>query len=162
MESETLNEIRSQIEEGIQMRNATYTLRARVPAQSTTTFQLDDGDIETGYQVVGFRLYSIGSSNIDNVFLHTTDKNQKVALYPPALTDNRQIAWGQIAGAGSTTGYGQNIIIDPNHVIVNDLYCSNNDSSAAADVLVIIKKIKITGYENIIYQIKERAQGSLE
>jgi len=141
-------------------RNGTYTLRATCPARSTVRFQLDNGDFNTGFKVIQMELYQIGGTDISDVILHTNDQDTAVTLVLPSFEDNRQIAWGSLAD--STRGYTSNIVIDPNHVIVNDLYFTNNDSGTNVEVMVILEKKEITDTENILYQIKERAQGPLQ
>ena len=141
-------------------RNGTYTLRATCPARSTVRFQLDNGDFNSGFKVIRMELYQIGGADVSDVILHTNDQDTAVTLVLPSFEDNRQIAWGSLADA--TRGYTSNIVIDPNHIIVNDLYFTNNDSGTGVEVMVILEKKEISDTENILYQIKERAQGPLQ
>jgi len=141
-------------------RNGTYTLRASVPSRTTLRFQLDNGDFNSGFKVVQLDLFQIGGSDVSDVVLHTNDQDTAVALVTPDFENNRQIAWGSVAR--STSGYTKNIVVDPNHIIVNDLYITNNDSSSQVEALVVLRKKEISDTENILYQIKERAQGSLQ
>lgn len=140
--------------------NGTYTLRASVPSRTTTRFQLDNGDFNSGFKVVGLEIFQIAGSDVSDVVLHTNDADTAVAVIPPDFENNRQIAWGAVTSAAR--GLGRNIIIDPNHVIVNDLYISNNDSASQIEVLIVLRKKEISDSENILYQIKERAQGNLQ
>jgi len=141
-------------------RNGTYTLRASVLSRSTARFQLDNGDFNSGFRVIRMDLWQAGGTAISDVILHTNDQNTAVTLVFPSFENNRQIAWGSVAR--DTAGYTKNIVIDPNHVIVNDLYCTNNDSGTNVEVMIILEKIEISDSENILYQIKERAQGPLQ
>ena len=104
---------------------------------------------------VGWKVISASSVGISDpsalnkgMILHT-DAEKKTAL---TFADNQVIGW-----CGTT--YGKSEIIDPNHVIVNTLYAS---SLSTITYVIVIEQVTIDPLENVIYQLKERAQSSLE
>lgn len=76
------------------------------------------------------------------------------------LNDGAQIAWGYVSA-----GYGyQKVVLDPNHIIPSDLYVnawSINSSGAITTLsqdlgfMIVMKQVKSSGDEALLYQIKE-------
>lgn len=91
-----------------------------------------------------------GVSTSHGVVLHTNEVRQGRLN----IEDNQTIAMGWYDGAGA----GLQMLMDPDHTIVTTLYASNVSEDDAI-YMVGLEKIKITETENIIYQIKEEAQG---
>lgn len=131
------------------------TLRGQIAANSLkTALNYEGTDLTKGWKILSITVCdSVApvSAQSDGVIMHTDDV-QKTRF---SLTDNQTIGF---AGRGSGNDF---TVVDPNHIIVNDLYLSNLDSSPAT-YMIELTEVKIDPTFNIIYQIKERAQGALE
>ena len=74
-----------------------------------------------------------------------------------SFEDNQVIGW-----IGNTVSAGEPSVgvIDPNHVIVSSLYCTALEGPCT--YLITLEQIKIDPIKNVVYQLKERAQSSVE
>jgi len=131
------------------------TLKGQVVGQRMKlAFRYEGNDLTRGWRVLSITVcdsISPISATSDGIVMHTDDI-QKTRL---DLSDNQTIGF---AGRGAGNEFE---IVDPNHIIVNDLYLSNLDSVAAMYMIELIEE-KIDPTFNIIYQLKERAQGAIE
>lgn len=145
-----------------------YTGRFRVQAGSTRRLLLDDGNLRSGFRIDSIELIQMQGETVDMVVLHTNDADYRVSPFNIGMEYNQQIAWGTVVNGRITHGgsnpipfTGTDVTVDPNHIIVNDLYVTNTDQYHSIDVLIHLRKVKITPEENILYQLKERAQAAL-
>ena len=78
------------------------------------------------------------------------------------FSDNRQIAWGLLQGSGGI--FQPQIIVDPDHIIPNDIYVNawsissgGSASTLANPIAFMIKMDQVTssGNEALLYQVKE-------
>jgi hypothetical protein len=131
------------------------TLRGQITGNAIkTALNYEGTDLTKGWKILSITVcdsISPVSGTSDGVVMHTDDV-QKTRF---SLTDNQTIGF---AGRGAGNEFE---VVDPNHIIVNDLYLSNLDSSAAT-YMIELTEVKIDPTFNIIYQLKERAQGALE
>jgi len=139
--------------------NRVRTLRGRIDIASGTTGKdqliVDDGLLNRGYRVTGFFVW--GASGGDTSFQATLSMNPKVLDGEMDSGDNSQIAWTFLGG-----GAGASIdrIIDPDHVIVRDLYITVERAGGAEgfNYMVVVEEYAITNDEAIINIIKEGSQ----
>jgi len=108
-------------------------------------------DLTRGWKVISGNTLTIGTASDVNggAVLHTDDVRKTFINFE----DNQQIGW-----IGGPPGSVDNVI-DPNHVIVNTLFISG---LARVTYLVILEEVVIEPIQNIIYQLKERAQAPIE
>ena len=109
-------------------------------------------DLTRGWKVLSIEICDtiapVGAQ-ADGVVLHTDNRRHTNFNF----WDSRVIGF-----SGRTAG-GQDVnILDPNHIITTGLYMSNLDSNPA-NYLIVLEEVKVGSTENIIYQLKERAQG---
>lgn len=72
--------------------------------------------------------------------------------------DNRAIAWAASSGAQpASVAY---TIVDPEHIIVNELRVINGAGDAAA-YLIVLERLEISDDQEIIALIKERSQDDI-
>jgi hypothetical protein len=133
------------------------TLRGRVGATEVKRLIVDDGRLNHGYKVTAFHVWaSSQSSGNDPEASLGLDYDMDGSWN---ASDNRQIAWaGQTTT--STTRMMQFDLIDPDHVVIMDLYI-NNFSSVEANYLVILEPVELTDDQAILSLIKERSQDDL-
>ena len=128
------------------------TLRGVITSGDLVTLLDYEGvDLTVGWKVISGEtlLVSNPTTNCKGMILHTDD----VAKSFVNFSDNQVIGW--IGGPP----VGDLFIIDPNHVIVNTLYASALDTCT---YVIVIEQIKIDPIQNVVYQLKERAQAALE
>jgi hypothetical protein len=76
-------------------------------------------------------------------------------------SDNRQIGWAvTVYGTGSLEG-GQISVIDPDHIVVRDLYIRNENSNDEVNYLIELEAVDLTDDQAILTLIKERSQDDL-
>lgn len=68
---------------------------------------------------------------------------------------NQVIAIKEISATNSS-----NMIIDPNHVVVSDLYLCNVDTRNVMNYSIWLEEIDVDPAEYVIYRIKEEAQNT--
>jgi len=133
------------------------TLRGRVAAGETKRLIVDDGRLNHGMKVKEFHVWAISKSSSD-------DPECSLGLdYDMSpnwdASDNRQIAW-----AGMTTTQTTRLmdfsLIDPDHIVIQDLWIQNF-SSDPANYLVILEPVELTDDQAILSLIKERSQDDL-
>ena len=134
-----------------------HTLRGRVEPATTKRLILNDGRLTHGMIVKEFYVWTISQASGDDV--------DCILSLSPTVTaemdasDNRQIGW-----ARETTTAGTRLasmsIIDPDHVVVQDLWISNLAVTAGdeANYLVILEAKELSDNESVLQLIKERSQ----
>jgi len=152
----------------------TYTAKGIVSEADTTSgepqlIQLFDGRFDTAYKVIKFNIWSSnysGSSGPDCVAKLSKNNDGITAdVNFMRADDNNQIAWA--ASAGSTDGglgFGEPGIIDPDHLIIEDMYVYARTAAAtstALNYLIVMEKYDITEWEGALTMARDRAQGDI-
>jgi len=110
-------------------------------------------DLSRGWKVMSVQVCDTTapvSGTTDGIVLHTDNRAHTSFNF----WDSRVIGI-----AARTSGADNGLeMIDPNHIVTTGLYLSNLDSNPAT-YLIILQEVKVSSTENIIYQLKERAQG---
>ena len=127
------------------------TLRGVITEGEYDQIMMFDSSItKKGWKVLSFQVQNQNKTKWDMIgVLHTSDRRYDFLDWDP----NQVIAVSDISTIGVV-----NTLLDVNHVVVNNLYCSNGSSGQAMNYLVILEEIDVSSEENIIYQLKERAQ----
>ena len=76
--------------------------------------------------------------------------------------DDNQIAWAASAGATDAgLGFGEGPILDPDNLIVEDLYVygRTSNSDALVNYLVVMEKYEISEWKGALPLAVDRAQG---
>ena len=136
------------------------TLRGQlsVDGGGTAKAQLivDDGLLNRGYKVLKWCLWENGGSPTQ--FAGVLSMQPVLAAADMKADDNTQIGW--IWQSNITQGGGiKESILDPNHVIVRDLYVTiMNAATDDYNFMVVVEEMEITNDEAIINIIKEESQ----
>jgi hypothetical protein len=132
-----------------------HTLRGRVDQNATKRLILNDGRLNHGMVVKEFYVWTISQASGDDVdcilSLSGTVTGEMDA------SDNRQIGWARETTT-ATTRLMSTSIIDPDHVVVQDLWISNIGTDGAANYLVILEAKELNDNESVLQLIKERSQ----
>ena len=132
-----------------------HTLRGRVDPNATKRLILNDGRLNHGMVVKEFYVWTISQASGDDVdcilSLSGTVTGEMDA------SDNRQIGWARET-TSATSRIMSTSIIDPDHVVVQDLWISNIGTNGAANYLVILEAKELNDNESVLQLIKERSQ----
>ena len=149
-----------------------YTARgiiteAETEAGTPQLLNVYDGTFKTAYRVIEFHIW--GSSYGSSTQPDCMGKLSKNAIGTTGQSnfmradDDNQIAWSWF---GATTDSGgsssQDSIIDPDNLIVEDLYIygrSNSGATAAINYMVVMEKYAITEEQGALLMARDRADG---
>ena len=135
----------------------THTLRGRVDASTTKRLVVDDGRFTNVMKVTDFYVWSEALASGDDPECLLA-KNLEIGPGVADASNGNQIAWSGMRV--SSTSVGPYSIVDPDHLIISDLYISNI-SAATANYMVVLQEDTITEDEAVLQLIKERAQDDL-
>lgn len=132
-----------------------HTLRGRVDQLSVKRLIIDDGMLNMGHRVVEFHLWVVGGISSGN------DVEAALAIDYDAkptwdASDNRQIGWAGMTTT-NTTRMMQWSLLDPDHIVIRDLYL-NNFGSDPANYLIVVEPVTLSDDEAVLQLIKERSQ----
>jgi hypothetical protein len=132
------------------------SLRGRLDDTNVKQLVVDDGRLTHGYKVKSFQVWVDGGA-ADGVYA-VLGKEYDMGAGGDA-GDARQIAWaGNAWNTGSTPTSSSFQVIDPDHVVVQDLYIQRINPSDACNYLVVLETMELTNDESILQLIKERSQ----
>ena len=125
---------------------------------------LFDGSFETGYRIKEFYLWGCDFGGLDNA--NVVGKLSKNDAGPIAgdnflrADNDNEIAW---AGAGgSVAAFTQSVsIIDPDNMVIEDLYVYAQTDATQADpinYMVVMEKYEISDWEGALAMARDRAQ----
>jgi len=115
-------------------------------------FTYQGKDLTRAWRVSHMEVTNYASPSISTstgVVLHTHEVYQ--ARFQ--ITDNQVIALGWYDGDGA----GMQTMMKPDHTIITELWASNTDSQDA-NYIIYLEEVGVSPSENILYQMKERAQ----
>lgn len=137
---------------------AIRTLRGTLTSGERRRLILDDGQFTHAVRVQRFQVFGVDPTNGSN------DCSGVLALDEDGLQvnfradDNRQIAWssyyiGQNHGINPPWG-----IIDPDHIVVRDLWVTANSTNGDINFLVELETVTITEDHAVLALLKEVSQ----
>jgi hypothetical protein len=134
----------------------TRTLRGKLDDTNIKQLVVDDGRLNHAYKVKEFSVWVEGSG-AEGVYAVL---GLQYDMVPGGdASDNRQIAW---AGNAWSTGSGLTAtsfsVIDPDHVVVQDLYIRRENPIDACNYLIVLEPTMLTDDQAILQLIKERSQ----
>ena len=136
----------------------TYTLRGRLANGEKKLLVVDDGRLNHGMKVKEFHVWGVDFDSLAEMTLCLNEENVGAQF---DASNGNQIAWSSQAGApGVPTQYNFSLI-DPNHVVVQDLVL-NNFGTQIGNYMVILEPVTLSDDEAILALIKERQQDDLE
>ena len=135
-----------------------YTIRGKVAHGVTERITLFDGQFDTGYRITSIKvLPNTYSSAADaSIICHTEDTSPGA----PDFADNTQIGWASMAFDANFGSPGGIDIIDPDNMIIEDLYITgyNNDSTRQTNYLVVMEKYEFADWNGALTMVRNRSQ----
>lgn len=145
-----------------------YTCRGVLNQIDTNKrIQLFDGKFDTAYKVKEFYIWpstfsSTTTADIVGKLATEGDVNSGAVNFFDA-NDNREIAWAGTGSDAIDTWMGsQNAIIDPDNMIVQDLYVFARGLIDLADVcyMVVLEKFKVDDWKALIAMVRNKGQNN--
>ena len=133
---------------------ARHSLRGKLKANEKRRLILDDGRFTHGDVVESFQVWNAAVStgnDVEAVLALSEDS----LVGANAAEDNGQIAWS-FQFIGTNGGLGGSII-DPDHLVVRDLWIENI-SGAPCNYLVVLRPTTISEDQAVLALIKELSQ----
>ena len=134
-----------------------FSLRGRLANGEKKDLVIDDGRLNHGMKIKEFHVWGIDNDSAAEMTLCLNEEN--VGSQFDASNGN-QIAWASQTGAAGVPTNSSFSLIDPNHVVVQDLVL-NNFGGTVGNYLVILEAITLTDDQAILALIKERQQDDL-
>lgn len=134
----------------------THTLRGLLKGNEVRRVIIDDGRLTHAMRVVEFTVFpkSVGSGNDIQV---TLGLNRDFTI-PFDASNNGQIGWASWWNDGNAKHDWT--YVDPNHLVIRDLFISNTSAAAAeANYVIKLEAMEISDDESILQLIKENQQG---
>jgi hypothetical protein len=151
-----------------------YTARGIVTEADTTEgnpqkIPLFDGRFDTAYRVKEFYIWGAtynASAPPDCIGkLSKNDDGVTASANFFRADDDNQIAWAGSSGGSDTIAADKFTIIDPDNMIVEDLFvyarCASTSDVTAVNYLVIMEKYEITDWQGALSMARDRAQGDI-
>jgi hypothetical protein len=135
----------------------TMTLRGVVSAASVEQVMMFDSNaVDYGWKIVDFRIMSNNTGTL-------TDFTAGAAIgsTPEQFTFNDWDESTMIGLVNISEGGNATMILDYDHIIVSGVWLSNLSPTKPVNYMIVLEEMKVTPQENIMYQLKERAQSSL-
>jgi hypothetical protein len=136
------------------------TLRGRLDTSELRRLIVDDGRLNHGYRVVSFVVFPYAPAGGTQQTPVTLGLDYDMGANMDA-SDNRQIGWAvTVYGSGALEG-GQISVIDPDHVIIQDLWIRNENAVDEVNYLIELEPVDLNDDQAILSLIKERSQDDL-
>jgi hypothetical protein len=139
------------------------TLRGQFTEGETKRLIVDDGRLNHGYKVVRFVIAGDPSSSGNDAFATLSLDYDAPATWN--WGDNRQIGWASTNVQGTAGLEPSFSVIDPDHVVIMDLYITGQVSGAGGtsliNYLIELQTVELSDDQAILTLIKERSQDDL-
>ena len=151
-----------------------YTARGIVTEAETEAgiaqkIPLFDGSFTTGYRITEFYIWgtNYGSTSQPDC-IGKLSKNDDGATGSSSFMradDGNQLAWAWFgASADSGADFGQKSIVDPDNLVVEDLFVyarSGSGSTSNINYMVVMEKYEIDDWQGALSMARDRAQGDV-
>ena len=139
-----------------------YTVRGRIGHNVEHRIKLFDGRFDTAYRIKKFYLYpneGIGAGNDSYGVLYTESGAVSSGL-DWDWSENEQIGWaGGVFGGGTTFSADGNGVVDPDNLIVEDLFVmANHGNSGETGYMIVMEKVNITDWQGALAMVRNRSQ----
>jgi len=141
-----------------------YTTKGSIPEGIEEKITLFDGRFDTAFRVTDFVIWASDASSSSNDCLARLSTESLGAMPSSGnmmdASDNRQIAWAGIQ-AGTAGFNNPASIIDPDNLIVEDLFVSGQSggSSITLNYLIKMEKYNITDWQGALTMVRNKSQG---
>jgi hypothetical protein len=118
---------------------------------------LDDGMLTSGHRITEFHVWAVSQASGDDPGCILGLQANMGGDFD--ASDNRQIGWASQTTT-ATTREMKFSLIDPDHIIIRDLFIQNI-SNDLANYLVVIEPVSLNNDQAVLQLIKERSQDDL-
>ena len=140
-----------------------YTVKGRLPKETTERITLFDGKFNTGYRVVKFEIAAQDVATAADAYAKlTTSENIQGDGDNWYWDDNVEIAWARWVMAGLGTNGTVDAFIDPDNMIIEDLYIASgtaDPSPADVNYMITLEKYDITDWQGALAMVRNKSQG---
>ena len=136
-----------------------YTILGHVTDNTVKEIRLFDGRFDTGYKVVAFEIFPRDptSGNSDAFGCLATEAAAATSNWNAA--DNRQIGWSSQNMAGGYAANETMSIIDPDNLIIEDLFIFANDANDnPVNYIITLEKYDISEWQGALAMVRNSAQ----
>lgn len=135
----------------------TMTLRGVVSAAAIEQIMMfDSNTVSYGWKILDFRIATNNSSNLTDFQAGAALGSTSEQFTFEDWDESTMVGFATVSAVGNP-----NLILDYDHVIVSSLYLSNLNSDQPVNYMVVLEQIEVDPKQNIMYQLKERAQSNL-
>ena len=138
-----------------------HTLRGQFQEGATKRVVLDDGRLNHGFRVVKFVVFPRNPGAAGTDVWGTLSLDYDGGLFWNA-NDSRQIAWSGNYVDGSSSVAAGFELIDPNHIVTQDLYVEGQVGTAGGtdivNYLIVLEPVVLTDDEAVMALIKSKSQ----
>tara|TARA_Y100000593_G_scaffold288_1_gene638 strand:+ start:159 stop:605 length:447 start_codon:yes stop_codon:yes gene_type:complete len=142
-----------------------YTVLGQMDRGTVERVTLFDGRFDTGYRVVEVKTSLQDALAIDQACIVTLATEEAAATGSWNWQDTRQIAWGSFGyekGTGGASGPNGFNVVDPDNLIVEDLFIFAEDKLAETDrinYMIVMEKYSFKDWDGALAMVRNRAQG---
>jgi hypothetical protein len=140
--------------------NRTYTLRGQLdPSTLNQRLLLFDGQFDTAFRIIEFEVSTSSptTSSADVSMIISTDPCVTANNWD--WSDNRQIAWAQYISQGGDSGVFPRSFVDPDNLVVQDLYISAFVASGQlGNYMITLEKYDINDWQGALAMVRNSAQ----
>lgn len=121
-----------------------------IPQVNGHRIQIFDGKYTTGYRILEFHVVPRTPTNDNEIFakLHTSKTTASISSVD--MTDVQELAW-TVWNAPSASRPSQWSIIDPDNMVIEDLYLSNyfasGDTSYEINYYIVLQKYEFKAWD---------------
>jgi len=137
-----------------------YTAKGQIASGDSLKIQLFDGRFDTGYRVVKFSVTPQNVNSGNNAYGKLTTEDD--ATSDPANWDwgsNIEIAWSGTYAVSDGIA-GSRDFVDPDNLIVEDLYFYGIDSANdRVNYMIQLEKYDITDWQGALGMVRNKSQG---
>ena len=141
-----------------------YTIMGQMDRGTVERITLFDGEFSTGYRVLEVKTSLQDALVIDQACIITVATEAAAATGSWNWSDNRQIAWGSFAyekGTGGAGGPSAFNVVDPDNLVVEDLYIFAEDKLAENDrinYMIVMEKYEFSDWRGALAMVRNSAQ----
>jgi hypothetical protein len=144
------------------MRTGVRTLRGQLPNGTVRRLVVDDGEFTHAYRILEFYAFPARPDNAGEDVAATLALNEQGARITWDAANGSQIGWAATGIGGSRDLQGTFSLIDPDHIVVRDLWIYGSGSAAApTNYLIVLEPVTISEDRAVLALIKERQQDDI-
>lgn len=139
----------------------TRTLRGTVDNGVIKRLIIDDANFNRGFKVTKFEIFPVDMSSGSADCSGVLALDQRGATQDWYCEDNTQIAWSSTTMSTTFSVNNKTDIIDPEHVVVRDLFIvayTSNTALPKINYLVELEEVRLTDDQAVLQLIKEVSQ----